>query len=61
MRLVVVKDEFFILKTLLLLNCARTLFVICLLRCQHHHLSLDTLINKVFEQKKIKFKYLSTR
>jgi hypothetical protein len=58
---VVVKNESFILKDLLLLTCVIRMFAICLSKFQQHYLSLDTLLNKIFEPKNIKLKYLSTK
>jgi len=58
---VVVKNELFILKDLLFLTYVIMMFAICLPKFQQHYLSLDTLLNKIFEPKHIKLKYLSTR
>jgi hypothetical protein len=49
MKFIVVKDESFVLKALLLLTYAAKMFAICLPRYQQHHLSLNALLNKVFE------------
>jgi hypothetical protein len=48
---VVVNNELFVLEDLLLLTCTTRMFGICLLQFQYHHLGLDALLNKVFEQK----------
>jgi len=45
----------------LLFTCAIRIFGICLPRFQQHHLGLNALLNKVFEQQNMKLKYLSTK
>ena len=41
----------FVLDILLHLTCVARIFIICLPIFQNHHLSLDALLNKVFEPK----------
>ena len=47
----IVKEESFVFKTLLLITYTIRIFVINLPRFHEYHLSLDTLLNKVFEPK----------
>jgi hypothetical protein len=53
------KMNHFILKTLLILIYATNIFVICFSRFQQHHLDLDVLVNKIFEQKQLYNSYIS--
>ena len=48
---IIAKDDSFIFKALLLLTCTTRMFTICFPRSKQYHLSLDELINKVFEPK----------
>lgn len=51
---VVVRDKsfVFVLKVLFLLTFSTMMFAIFLSTFQHHHLSLDVFLNKIFDQNK---------